>query len=179
LNCIARPPAILIVDDEPDMLAVLDYFVHRLAPTYDIVTVSDAHSALSQLAHRSVPLLIVDYLMPGMNGLQLIAAAKAASPTTYVILATGSPAAELGHPGTDQQVDTFLLKRDIPEQLADVVQRVLRTTAAGGSGQLVQLAQQRYTAAGAPYGATAPALLRWVEERLTPALSESPWGKGS
>jgi DNA-binding NtrC family response regulator len=80
MECITRPPAILIVDDEPDMLALLDYFVHKVVPTYDIVTVSDAESALSQLAYRTVPLMITDYLMPGMNGLQLMAAVKAASP---------------------------------------------------------------------------------------------------
>jgi CheY-like chemotaxis protein len=73
-------PVILIVDDDPDILALLNLFMHQLAPTFDIVTASDAHGALRHLAQRTVPLLITDYLMPGMDGLQLTAAVKAASP---------------------------------------------------------------------------------------------------
>jgi len=168
MECITRPPVVLIVDDEPDMLALLDYFVHKVAPTYDIVTVSDAESALSQLAYRTVPLMITDYLMPGMNGLQLTAAVKAASPTTYVIVATAYGLVEIEHGAHAQQVDMFLAKRDIPEHLEAVVRHVLRPAVVVRSDQLAQLAQRQYTAAGAPYSNTAAGLLRWVEERLTP-----------
>jgi DNA-binding NtrC family response regulator len=163
-----RPPIVLIVDDEPDILAILEYFVHQLAPTYDIVTVSDPHCALNQLAHRSVPLLITDYIMPGMNGLQLIAAVKATSPTTHVILATAYGSAALEQHAREHQVDTFLPKTDIPDLLGEVVRHVLRVDTVDTSVQLAQLTQRRYTAAGAPYGNTASGLLRWVEERLTP-----------
>jgi two-component system response regulator (stage 0 sporulation protein F) len=88
MDSIPQPPAILIVDDEPDILVLLNQLMHNLAPTYDILTMSDAQSALRHLARRTVPLLITDYMMPGMNGLQLTAAVKAASPMTHVILAT-------------------------------------------------------------------------------------------
>ena len=95
MDRIPLPPAILIVDDDSDILALLNLFMHRLAPTYDIITVRDAQSALSHLTHRAVPLVITDYMMPGMDGLQLTAAVKAASPTTHVILATGYSSAEI------------------------------------------------------------------------------------
>src|SRR5258705_1296449 len=55
-------PVILIVDDDSDIRALLDLLMHHLAPTYDIITVRDAQSALSHLAHRTVPLLITDYM---------------------------------------------------------------------------------------------------------------------
>src|SRR5260370_25610168 len=95
MNRIPRPPAIMIVDDEPDILVLVKVFMHDLAPTYDILTMSDAQSALGHLANRTIPLLITDYMMPGMNGLQLTAAVKAASPMTHVILATGYDSAAL------------------------------------------------------------------------------------
>ena len=126
MDRITRPPAILIVDDDPDMLAVLNPFMHNLASTYDIIMVSDAHSALRHLADRTIALLITDYLMPGMNGLQLTAAVKTASPTTHVILVTAYGSAELEQRAREQHVDTFLPKAELLDHLGDVIRRVLR-----------------------------------------------------
>jgi two-component system response regulator (stage 0 sporulation protein F) len=150
------------------MLAVLSCFVHTLAPTYDIVTVSDAHSALSQLGHRTVVLLITDYLMPIMNGLDLSIAVKERSPTTYVIVVSAYAADSLVHPEHDPQVDRFLTKGDIADQLGAVVRNALPAATADGSMRLEQLVQRQYSAAGAPYGTSSAAVLRWVAERLAP-----------
>jgi two-component system, response regulator, stage 0 sporulation protein F len=130
MDRITRPPAVLIVDDDPDMLAVLNPFMHNLAPTYDIIMVSDAHSALRHLADRTIALLITDYLMPGMNGLQLTAAVKTASPTTHVILVTAYGSAELEQRAREQHVDTFLPKAELLDHLGDVIRRVLHPASA-------------------------------------------------
>ncbi len=61
-------PALLVVDDDPYILALLQAFLHNLVPSYDIITTCDAQSALRHLANRTVLVLITDYLMPGMNG---------------------------------------------------------------------------------------------------------------
>jgi DNA-binding NtrC family response regulator len=123
-------PVILIVDDAPEMLVLLKHLMRHLAPTYDIITVIDAQSALRHLAQRIVPLVITDYMMPGMDGLQLTGAVKAASPTTHVILATGYSSAELEQRAREQQVDTFLPKADLFDRLEGVVRRVLQLASA-------------------------------------------------
>jgi len=121
-------PAILIVDDDSDILALLNLFMHRLAPAYDIITVNDAQSALRHLAQRTVPLVITDYMLPGMNGLQLTAAVKAISPMTHVILATTYDSSALEQRAREQHVDTFLLKADLFDRLEGVVRNVLQLT---------------------------------------------------
>jgi two-component system, response regulator, stage 0 sporulation protein F len=123
-------PVLLIVDDDPNMLIVLKHLLHHLATTYDILTTLDAHSALSHLAQRTVPLVITDYMMPGMDGLQLTAAVKAAAPMTHVILISAYDSAEFKQRAREQQVDTFLPKADLFDRLADVVGGVLRLVAA-------------------------------------------------
>ena len=125
-----QPPVILIVDDAPEMLVLLNHLMRHLAPTYDIITLSDAQSALSHLAQRTVPLVITDYMLPGMDGLQLTAAVKAASPMTHVILATGYSSAELEQRAREQHVDTFLPKADLFDRLEDVVRNVLQLASA-------------------------------------------------
>jgi DNA-binding NtrC family response regulator len=121
-----RPPAILLVDDESDILALLKLFMADLAPAYDILTASDAHSALLVLGDRTVPLLITDYMMPGMNGLQLTAVVKTNSPTTHVIVATGYVSAAIAQQAREQHVDTFLPKRELFDRLEDMVRSVLQ-----------------------------------------------------
>jgi CheY-like chemotaxis protein len=122
----SQPHAIVIVDDEPDILALLKLFTRNLAPTYDILAVSDSDRALAYLAGRVVPLLITDYMMPGMNGLELATAAKAISPTTYVIMVTAYGSVALEQRARAQLVDTFLPKADVFDRLEGVMRSVLR-----------------------------------------------------
>jgi DNA-binding NtrC family response regulator len=121
-----QPPVILIVDDAPDVLLLVEVLLHHLTPTYDIVTALDAQSALRHMAQRTVPLLITDYMMPEMNGLQLTAAVKATSPATHVILISADDSAALEQRAREQQVDTFLPKAELLDRLEDVVRSVLR-----------------------------------------------------
>jgi CheY-like chemotaxis protein len=65
------PPTILLADDEYAALEVLEFLLR--AEGYDVVTASDGLEALSLAASRAVDLVITDYKMPGMDGLELCA----------------------------------------------------------------------------------------------------------
>jgi two-component system, response regulator, stage 0 sporulation protein F len=129
IDALRRPPAILIVDDDPDILAVLHLIVQNVGTTYDIIPIYDARSALRHLTQRTVPLLITDYMMPGMDGLHLTAAVKAISPMTHVILATAYGSAALEQRAREHQVDTFLPKTALFDRLEDIVWSVLHPAA--------------------------------------------------
>jgi CheY-like chemotaxis protein len=118
-------PAILIVDDDAATLSLLTHSIRKLAPTYAILTAEDGQSALNHLAQQTVALLITDYLLPDMNGLELSAAVKAASPQTYVILTSAADTAELQQQAREWHIDTFLSKMDILAGLRKVVRSVL------------------------------------------------------
>ncbi|MFN8566089.1 MAG: response regulator [Kouleothrix sp.] len=90
----ARNPAIILVEDEPDILIILHRLMRDLTGGYDIVTVNGGAQALAQIALRPVPLVITDYNMPGMNGLQLTDAIKETRPT-HVVLITAYATPEL------------------------------------------------------------------------------------
>lgn len=73
-------PSVLVVDDHPNTAAMLARAIRtiELDSPVDVLTAITGEEALAHSAERSVEVLIVDYMMPGMNGLDLIDAMRAA-----------------------------------------------------------------------------------------------------
>lgn len=69
-------PAIVVVEDEPDILVILRRVVRDLETELDIVAVSSGESALAYARQHPCRLLITDYRLGGMDGLQLAKAFK-------------------------------------------------------------------------------------------------------
>lgn len=63
---------ILIVDDEEDHRLILADLLESKG--YSISTAKNAKQALAEISSRTVDLVITDFMMPGMNGLELIRA---------------------------------------------------------------------------------------------------------
>jgi YesN/AraC family two-component response regulator len=72
--------ALLLVDDEPIVLAIVHRVLRDKAPTYDLITAADSATALTLLAQRPAVLVITDYRMPEMDGVTLTVAIKAVTP---------------------------------------------------------------------------------------------------
>ena len=84
----AQLPIILIVDDDPEALILLRRLLLSITHSCEIVVAENGVGALALTAVRPVALVITDFYMPGMNGVQLTSAIKAASPTTRVAIIT-------------------------------------------------------------------------------------------
>jgi CheY-like chemotaxis protein len=69
-----RRATILVVDDDPE---VRELYASYLQPGFEIVDAVDGLDALAKLGERPVDLVITDYHMPHMNGLELIRALRA------------------------------------------------------------------------------------------------------
>ncbi|MDN5273726.1 response regulator [Chloroflexus sp. MS-CIW-1] len=121
-----RNPAIILVEDEPDILIILHRLMRDLTGGYDIITVHSGADALAQIALRRVPLVITDYNMPGMNGLQLAAAIKETSPDTCVVMITAYATPELEKRAREQRIDYYLAKPFPLDRLEHIVRDVLR-----------------------------------------------------
>ena len=81
-------PRILIVDDEEMILSSLRSFF-ALESDYEIITFSTPADAAKYVAGNSIDLVISDFLMPAMDGIQFLSHVKAAHPTATRILLTG------------------------------------------------------------------------------------------
>ena len=118
-------PAILVVDDEPDALIILRRLMRDLTSGYDILTASDGAEALAKIGDRPVPLVITDYTMPGMNGLQLLTEIKSRSPGTYVVMLTAQAQPDLRRRAQMENVDYYLTKPFALETLEQILHTTL------------------------------------------------------
>ncbi len=77
----------MLVDDEPEILKVLEVILGRQG--YRVMTYTNAETALSDISGGIRPdLVITDYCMPGMNGLDFIASLNRRRPKVPAILLT-------------------------------------------------------------------------------------------
>lgn len=77
-----KNPVILIVDDHPDNLSVL-YDVLD-AKNYDVRVARDGQNALEIVKNEKPDLVLLDVIMPGMNGFEVCTKLKAAKETKSV-----------------------------------------------------------------------------------------------
>jgi two-component system, response regulator, stage 0 sporulation protein F len=120
-----RPPAIILVDDEPDVLIIMHRLLRDLAHNHALIAVSTGHAALSNIAVCAVPLLITDYNMLGMDGLQLIETVKRISPQTHTVLITAYDSPDLRRRAHTALVDHYLAKPFSLDQLEQIVREHL------------------------------------------------------
>jgi DNA-binding NtrC family response regulator len=118
-------PAILIVEDDPSIAKLLDRLVRRLAQHYESVIVHSAAEALAHMRTRPVRLVLTDFSLLEMNGMQLSAAIKAVGTDTQVALITGAPSHELAMAARAQGVDFFLTKPFTLEAIDYIIQAAL------------------------------------------------------
>jgi len=83
-----RPPAVLIVDDEDMVITSIKAFL-QLETDFEIRGFTDPEEAAAHVAANEVDVIVSDYLMPKMNGIQLLGRVKESQPEASRVLLTG------------------------------------------------------------------------------------------
>jgi len=79
--------SIVIIDDETEILNVLSRYLTR-NPNFSVTTYSNPVSALNSMGNTKVDLVLLDIMMPQMNGLEVLEKLKAHNPEQKVIMMT-------------------------------------------------------------------------------------------
>ena len=86
-HAMSAEATLLVIDDEPGVLAIVDRFAQRFG--FKVVSRADAHAALAELPVLKPDAVIVDLMMPDINGLDVLRAVRDIDPTCQIILMTG------------------------------------------------------------------------------------------
>lgn len=114
-------PRLLIVDDEENVIEILqDLFSES---PYDVDAVGTGEEAIEALRSKSYDLLLTDINLPGVNGLEVVAAAKDTDPEMAVILITGYASTGTAIDAIHQGANAYITK---PFDLWEVDQVVAR-----------------------------------------------------
>lgn len=118
--------AILVVDDDRTMQTLISAFLTRHG--YDVLTAADAIETLRVLSNHTPDLIILDIMMPGINGVELCRALRTRPDTTRTPIIIMS---SLNDPFTRENcihagANTFINKQDLPT-LPDVMKKVFGT----------------------------------------------------
>ena len=82
-------PCILLVDDQRDIVRLLHSTLQTLGHKMDIVDAPSGEEALLEASRRKVDLLVTDYLLPGISGVELMRKIRMKSPEMKVIFISG------------------------------------------------------------------------------------------
>ncbi len=126
----------LVVDDDPDFLALVDRSLRASFPGATVACVSDGAEGLARIDQQPFDLLILDLLLPDYNGVEIVATIRASHPNLkmpiLIVTAYGG--------GKDWQLlsslgaNGFLVKPVDPNALAAMAGRMLEAPRTGRAG---------------------------------------------
>ncbi len=126
---VASHPLVLIVDDELHMCSVLSRILKK--ERYRVITVLDGKAALHLTKEKEPDLILLDLMMPGIDGREVCRRVRAFSPKTQVIYFTAKVESDaLALKELRSEADAFITKPATSKQILSRVSSVLR-----GDGQ--------------------------------------------
>jgi two-component system sensor histidine kinase/response regulator len=116
------PKRILVAEDEPSVANTLRMVL--AVDGHSVNIAEDGKQALAMFEGGTYDLVITDFKMANMDGLELAEAIKKRSPSTPIILVTAYAEAIQGTGGNVTNVDIVLSKPWSVTQLQDALQKV-------------------------------------------------------
>jgi len=127
----AMRPAILLVDDDPTLRSVLARRLGR--DGFEVRPVSSGVEALRALERAWPALLVIDLMMPGMDGFELCRRVKQIADLPIIVL-SAVDASEAKVRALEYYAEDYVTKPFDPDELSARIHRVLRRTESGRGG---------------------------------------------
>ncbi len=116
-------PRALVVDDDPSVTAL--YKKTLTEEGYEVATAATGEEALAKLDRGRFDAAVIDLVLPGVGGMQVVAAVHEADPQSVIIITTGHASLDSAIDAIHHGVFDYLRKPADPQQLVDALQRGL------------------------------------------------------
>lgn len=126
---------VLIVDDDVRLLKMLQ---RTLAyEGLHVVTATNGEEALEQVERARPDVIILDWMMPLMDGLEVVRELRASHSKVFILMLTARDAVENRVEGLESGADDYLVKPFAPAELVARVHAILRRVEAQPGSQPV------------------------------------------
>jgi PAS domain S-box-containing protein len=115
--------SILIIDDD---LGIIESLSIILEEEYDVACAHSGMQALETLEHGDFPIVILDLLLPDMDGLEVLREIRRRRPSCSIIINTGYATIERAVGSLNEGADAFLTKPFSPHDLKSAIQKLAR-----------------------------------------------------
>lgn len=127
---------VLIVDDEPRILKFLN--IKLKASGYEVITANSGQEALTQIQAQDPDLVVLDVLMPGMDGFETLKQIRAFSSVPVIILSAKEANVDKIK-GLKLGADDYLAKPFNPDELVARIEAVRRRLSPSESRKVVDI----------------------------------------
>lgn len=120
---------VLVVDDDALTLEILRTILDL--EDFDVRTAEDGEAALDAVAEEVPDVLVLDVMMPGLNGFEVCSRLRSRPETSElpIVLLTARDSAEDRRRGVECGADAYLTKPFSPLQLMETIRGIDRTAA--------------------------------------------------
>lgn len=124
---LAEPPHLLVVDDDARLRALLQRFLSEQG--FRVTAAADAAAARRALAGFAFDLVVMDVMMPGESGIELVESLRREGQEVPILMLTARGAPDDRIAGLEAGVDDYLAKPFDPRELALRIRTILRRAA--------------------------------------------------
>jgi CheY-like chemotaxis protein len=123
---------ILFVDDDQILQLAIKKRLAVASDSFSVILANDGFEAVKKLKKISVSLIIIDLIMPRMDGVSLLSHIRELYPDIPVVIISGVPETEARHFVTADGVIAYLSKPFETDQLLQIITNTLRQEAESG-----------------------------------------------
>jgi len=130
---------ILVVDDEASIVEIVTLYLRRAG--YEVESTDNGETALTMMEASPPNLIVLDLMLPGIDGLEIMRRFRRANETPIIMLTSRGTETDRII-GLELGADDYVVKPFSPQELVSRVRAVLRRTEAGSPQQADKQALQ-------------------------------------
>ena len=132
------PKKILVIDDEPEIVEICRDYLH--ASGFDVITAGEGDMGLSLARQQKPDLVVLDLMLPGMNGLDVCRVLRRESNVPVIMLTARIEEVDR-LVGLELGADDYITKPFSPRELVARVRTVLRRASGDPTSEVIRVGE--------------------------------------